>query len=391
MRIAVWWQQESWGGVDTYLSALLSAWPAADEFTIFHNAGNQGLARIRDDLPVDMRTVVFPEWSSGAMPRAIQHLMFPLVFHRGVGRARALLAQHGPFDAVIAQNGSYPGGWGALAAIKAAKQEEIRKRMLVIHHAAGRYGLGRGLIEQLIDRDVQAATTDIVAVSRATRETLINVRSFDTERNPIRVIHNGIRVPVVADVDTLLRAKWRCTSEHFVIGMVGRVERYKGHEDVLLGMSEVSEECRDRLRLVIVGAGDESEVDRLRSIAERLGLFQQVVFAGYVPGDPIQLMRQFDLLAMATKDFEGFGLSIAEAMAAGTPVMATTVGAIPEFVTDDIALLVPPESPTDIARALQSAIVDPKATRARAAVAKSHIVDFSAEKMARNYHRLLNL
>lgn len=395
MRIAVWWQQESWGGVDSHLAALLGAWPAPDEFTIFHNAANPGLKRIETAIAGrGIKTVAFPEWQradAGFAPRLANYFMLPLRLWKWVRRARHLLSDNGSFDAIIADNGSYPGAWTCLAALGAAHQIGIAKRILLVHHAAASYSLGRRAFEQIVDRGVQMWATDLVTVSRATRESLIRLRGFNTERNPIRVIHNGIRIPAGIVRDRTMRQSWGVREDDFVVGMVGRIERYKGHEDMLLAMAELPEELRDRLRLVIVGSGPADEAARLRHIAERLGLSERVHFTGYIPGDSVAVAGQFDLLAMVTKDFEGFGLAVAEAMAAGTPVLATAVGGVPEFVTPDIAMLVPPESPEEIARALEAIMRDPDAAKARATRAQAHIENFSDEIMSRRFHRLLSI
>ena len=325
------------------------------------------------------------------MLRVAHHVLLPLRFWSAVRGAQRLLAARGPFDAIIADDGAYPGAWTCLAALAASRRIGIAKRMLLVHHAASTYGLGRRLIEQLIDRGVQSWATDLVAVSRATRETLVGLRFFNTERNPIRVIHNGIRLSGDVQRDPEMRRRWGVGSQDFVVGMLGRVERYKGHEDMLLAMADLPRELRDRLQLVVVGSGNETEIARLRHIADRLGLADRLHFAGYLSDDPVAVARQFDVLAMVTKDFEGFGLAVAEAMAAGTPVLATTVGGITEFVTPETAMLVPPESPEDITRALAAIMADPAAAAARAQNAKAQIANYSGEIMSRRFHRLLSL
>jgi glycosyltransferase involved in cell wall biosynthesis len=397
MRIAIWWQQESWGGVDTHLASLLRAWPdPTDEFVIFHNRANPGLQRIRATLggARGVATVAFPEWQSGSvglLKKALEYFLLPVNFLLWTRRARRLLATHGPFDALISDNGSYPGAWTSLAALQAADHLAITKRMLLVHHSAGSYGVFRQTFEQLLDRGVARWATDLVAVSRATRESLIRVRFFNTERNPIRVIHNGVGLKSFEVRDFEFRARWGVKPDDFVIGMVGRIERYKGHEDLLCAIAEIAEALREKVRLVVIGSGSDMERERLLHIAQSLGLAQRIHFTGFLEEDSVFLIRQFDLLAMVTKDFEGFGLSIAEAMMAGTPVLATSVGGVPEFVNSDVGVLVPPESPLEIAAALERIMSDAKGTAVRATRAREHIAQFSDVRMAQRFWRLLSL
>jgi len=395
LSIALWWQNESWGGVDTHAVSLINAWPAADEFVIFHNERNPGVTRVRAMLPAGIvKTVAVPEWHSddaSRLMRAGHSVLLPLRFWRWSVRARQVLAAHGPFDALIASNGGYPGAWTALAALWGASRLGIARRMLLVHHAASAFGIGRQTFERLLDRAVQRWATDLVTVSRATRETLIRIRHFDTERNPIRVIHNGIAATSAPAAASDLRGRWQVAPGEFLVGMIGRIERYKGHEDVLLALAELPDALRGRIRLVIVGTGHAAELERLRALSERLRVADRVVFAGFVDTESRAIVQQFDLLVMATKDFEGFGLSIAEAMSVGTPVLATKVGGVTEFANDNVAMLVPPEAPEEIARALETAVRDPAAGKQRASRALEHIKMFSETAMSQRFHRLLSL
>ncbi len=395
MRIALWWQNESWGGVDTHAVSLINAWPAADEFVIFHNERNPGVKRVRSILPAGtVKMVAVPEWQydgSSRLIRACYSLLLPFRFWRWSFRAQEVLAANGPFDALIASNGGYPGAWTAIAALWGASRLRTAKRMLLVHHAASAFGISRQTFERVLDRAVQRWATDLVAVSRATRETLIRIRHFDTERNPIRVIHNGIAAVSEPAAAPDLRGRWQVAPGEFLVGMIGRIERYKGHEDVLLALAELPEDLRGRLRLVVVGTGHEAEISRLRALSQRIGVADRVIFAGFVDVESRAIVRQFDLLVMATKDFEGFGLSIAEAMSVGTPVLATKVGGVTEFANDHVAVLVPPEAPEEIARALETTMRDPAASQQRASRALEHIKMFSETDMSQRFHRLLSL
>lgn len=396
MRIAIWWEQDSWGGVDTHLLTLLRNWPDKnDQFVIFYNSDNQGMKRISSALEqLRMVSVVPFSASSSFLPslpsRVIHHFSLPLRFWLMKQRAQRLLANHGHFDALLSDNGGYPGAWGSLAVLWSGAALGLRTRMLLVHHAAITRAALRFSVESLIDLGVQRWATDLVAVSRATRATLIERRGFLTERNPIRVVHNG--VDVASETDELkadLRASLDIPADSFVVGMVGRLERYKGQEDLILALGELPQESLAKLVAVFVGGGEADEIERLKAIALKTGVASQVRFAGYVEGSASMLMRQFDLLAMLTKDFEGFGLTIAEAMRAGTPVLATRVGAVPEFVSQEVAIMVPPEAPDEIAEALMQVMDNREEAQRRAGRAQLHIGKFSGKAMAQRFHRLL--
>lgn len=397
MKIAIWWEQESTGGVDSHLLTLLRNWPEPlDTFVLFHNRGNQGYRRIAPELAdLDAVTAVeFPDVLD-ARARGVRRLAGRFASPFMLGRLRRFaarfLAKHGPFDAVIADDGGYPAAWSCLGALWAGHRLGIEKRLLLVHHAATPRMPFRLTIEQLVDRAVQGWATDIVAVSRATRSTLIERRGFNTERNPIRVIHNGVDAPAANAPAVDLRHQFGIRKEAVLVGLLGRVERYKGQEDLILALAQLDAHSRSRLAVVLIGSGDETEIERLGRMADRLGVSSQVIVTGYLEGHPGAVIRQLDLLVMLTKDFEGFGLTLAEAMRVGTPVLATAVGGVSEFVTPDVGLLVPPESPREVAAALTHFLEEPDRARDRAARARDHIRGFSGDVMARAFHRLLTL
>ncbi|EQA36588.1 glycosyltransferase, group 1 family protein [Leptospira inadai serovar Lyme str. 10] len=396
MRIAVWWHQESWGGVDTHLLTLLSNWPGAakDEFVIIHNEDNEGLNRIRKSLE-SFKNISFivrkrNKRLFGFLGRLFSYFVLPFFFIFEILNGIRILKKAGTFDAILCVNGNYPGAWNSLAALSSAKRLGISKRMLLVHHESQARRVFLNTFEHLIDMTVQRSATDLVCVSLATRRTLIERRGFDTVLNPIRVIHNGIdfvdsHTRSVVD----LREKFKISSKELLIGMLGRIERYKGHEDLLIALSEIQDGERKKIRLLFVGGGEEGELNRLKRLGEHLGVEERVEFAEYIPGAPGAIIRQFDLLAMLTKDFEGFGYTIAEAMQVGTPVLATKVGAVEEFASPPIASLVPPESPSSIATVLSEFVRNRKEFRDRAALAKTHIQSFNGKTMAERFYLLL--
>jgi L-malate glycosyltransferase len=95
----------------------------------------------------------------------------------------------------------------------------------------------------------------------------------------------------------------------------------------------------------------------------RLGLGHRVVFTGE-RGDIPAVLAALDVLLVPSVE-EPFGRTVAEAMAAGTPVIATTVGGPPEIIEDTLTgLLAPPGEPDQWARAITSVLDDPEGAHA---------------------------
>jgi glycosyltransferase involved in cell wall biosynthesis len=131
---------------------------------------------------------------------------------------------------------------------------------------------------------------------------------------------------------------------------VGRIAREKGLYETLQGM-RLAHELGVDARLVIGGSGDEEP--RLRRYAQALGIAPRVVFVGPVFGnDKVKLLSGADVMVLPSYS-EGLPYALLESMAAGVPVIATPVGAIPDVVSHDIhGFLVPPRDGKAIAEAI---------------------------------------
>lgn len=137
---------------------------------------------------------------------------------------------------------------------------------------------------------------------------------------------------------------------------VGRHERQKGVDILLEAARALGAEDGPAFSVRIVGDG--SQTDRLRALATDLGIDRQVAFLGSVPRDRLVAeYRSADAFVLPSRA-EGFPVAILEAWAAELPVLATSVGGIPDVCSTDNSLLVPPENPSDLAGAMARLMAD---------------------------------
>ena len=123
------------------------------------------------------------------------------------------------------------------------------------------------------------------------------------------------------------------------MGIVSRVEPYKGHADFLIALSKINKSELNKLYVLIIGKGNPKYLKYLKNLNDNLKLNRNVFFTGYLSASSEEIISQLDLLINPTQTFEGYGLSILEAINVRTPVIATDVGAIREvFGSNNIML-----------------------------------------------------
>lgn len=207
-----------------------------------------------------------------------------------------------------------------------------------------------------LHRDASALPTDLVlCVSSA----VSRLQHAFYPQSPTRVLHPGIDLPEVESRETA-RARLGCPATGPLIGVVGRVEPWKGQDLAVRMLAELAARA-PALQLVLIGQQHSPTWPEFRAevaaLGHGLGLADRVVFAGHVD-DASALLPALDVLVCASRE-EGFGLAAVEAMAAGVPVVSTRCGG-PEDVVDDgrTGLLVPAENPVRLAYAVERVLSD---------------------------------
>ena len=175
-----------------------------------------------------------------------------------------------------------------------------------------------------------------------------------------------------------------------LIGSVGRLSREKGHAFLLRALPAIVAAFPGA---GCVLAGDGPWRRELEDEARRLGMADRVLFLGH-RGDVTAILSALDLFVQPSL-YEGFGMSLLEAMAARLPIVATHVGGIPEVVDDQVAgLLVPPADAAALARAAITLLSDPERARrlgdsAARLVAERHSISSVAARVDALYRRVL--
>jgi len=164
-----------------------------------------------------------------------------------------------------------------------------------------------------------------------------------------------------------------------IVLFLGRLERRKGIFDLLDAIAALRADIPD-LRLVCAGDGDRRCLARY---AERLGIEDAVSLPGWVGPAEKQSLMNLAAVYVLPSYAEGLPVSLLEAMAAGVPVAATSVGGIPDVVTDGIdGFLFAPGDSAMLQRVLRRLMHDPGLGKRVALAARETVrMRFAAERV----------
>lgn len=201
-------------------------------------------------------------------------------------------------------------------------------------------------------------TDAIITVSNYSKEDI--AKSFDFPRDKIFV------TPLAAEEIYFPRNKTLCRDfvkkkygiEDKFILYVGGFSPRKNINGLIEAFSFIKNKLSEPVKLVILGKKGRSYYD-YRDRAYSLGLKEDVIFTGYVPVEELPLFYNAAHVFCYPSFYEGFGLPPLEAMACGTPTIASSITSIPEVLGDD-ALYINPKDVADISEKLLNLIDDKK-------------------------------
>jgi glycosyltransferase involved in cell wall biosynthesis len=235
----------------------------------------------------------------------------------------------------------------------------------------------------LIDRFLIARqATRVIAVSAADRDLMISIERIPAAK--IVLIPNGIPEAAEND-DQTARVELQIPTHAVLLACVG-VRTVKRVDLVLEALALLSDE-QPSLYLLVIG-DFATEVDKLRQIADSLGLASRVRFVGE-RRDVSRLLASADIAVLAS-DREGSPLAVLEYMAAGCAIVATRVGGIPAILRDGVeGVLVDPGQANQLAETIGELAQDAtrRAELGRAARARQ-ADDFSLRAVVRRTSEL---
>lgn len=178
-----------------------------------------------------------------------------------------------------------------------------------------------------------------------------------------------------------------------VVGIIAHILPHKGFDDLIRALALIQKK-HPRVRCLVVGEAPRKRyLQELLDLAERLSVRDRLVLVGF-QDEVAPLLNAMDLFILPSHT-EGLPITILEAMAAGRPVVATSVGGIPEVVRDgETGILIRSRDPEGLAEAVIRLLESPRLARAMGEEGRKRVealftMEAEAERTAMVYRQVL--
>ncbi|MBV7329622.1 glycosyltransferase family 4 protein [Chloroflexi bacterium TSY] len=199
------------------------------------------------------------------------------------------------------------------------------------------------------------AAQQIIAVSEHTKRDLIQL--YRTPEHKVDVIYEGLDDEFSPanpnDVETI---RDRYSPNRPYLLMVGSLNPRKNHAASMKALARLK--ARGYSHRLVIAGGSGWMFESVRQLVDRLQLENDVAFVGYVPESELPALYTGADCVLVPSIYEGFGFSVLEAMACGTPVVCSNVSSLPELAKD-AALVVSPNDIDAITNAIYQILSQP--------------------------------
>jgi glycosyltransferase involved in cell wall biosynthesis len=268
---------------------------------------------------------------------------------------------------------------GAIAARLAGVPHIWHIREIIRPDSGRNFFLGVRAVWRIIDY----LSAKIIAISKAV------AAPFPGDPSKIAIVYNGVdvgkfRPPSRTEGMGMLRQSFGLPAEGPLVGLLAQFDPRKRLEDFIQAAALVHPLFPDARFLILGGDIASPYGQYLQALSRQLNATDYTVWAGFLE-DPLPLLQQLDIVVLPSKE-EPFGLVVIEAMAVGKPVIGTLSGGIPEIIVDgETGLLVPLESPADLAQAIATLLQNPDKACAMGRAGRQRVEEhFSLDKYVEN-------
>ena len=216
------------------------------------------------------------------------------------------------------------------------------------------YRLKFNLLRVLTNLSVRKAKKVLFITNKAKRELS---RYYNLQEEKSTVIYHGRSILFKPDLnyECLEKIKQKYNLSEFIL-YVSNIYRYKNFLELIQAFSLIKEQINPNLKLVLVGKSfDDQYTESLKTLVLDSGIKDRVIFFGHIPYEELPCFYALCQLFVYPSTCESFGMTLVEAMACGSPILASNVEPMPE-ICQDAAVYFDPFSPQDIAEKFQTVL-----------------------------------
>ncbi len=238
--------------------------------------------------------------------------------------------------------------------------------------------------------------THLIAISKETKE--YAKRVFGYNDSDITIVRHGVPVNFSQRISDKRKVeekkKMRIPTDKVVIGLVGSVEKRKGHDILLNAISMFEDKFRNKIHVVFLGDAKNNNMDKwLDTVIKETNNSDLVTKLKYQNPEP--LYKLFDIFVLPSR-LEGFPMVVVEAMLSGCCCVRSNVEGATDQIDDGITgFLFENEDASHLANIIKDLLEHPQKRRSVAEAGREKALrDFTSETMARNtldvYRKVVN-
>ncbi len=387
-QIAVLMENLEYGGATTHLINLINSKKFKyAKFFIITNKNNKAVKDIlsschRERFKIIFYRSLFIPFINIRIFKLIHFILKPLLFLISIAQMNIIL-RNLKFDILLANFGGYGDFRSEMSGIIAAKIQNKENLFMLIHHCYAKPLFWNNLINKFLSLIIGRLVKGIIFVSHATKKNILrNTYLSKISKCKIQVIHNGVDIKIKNQNKIKLFNNYKSKIK---VLMLCRIEGYKGHEDLIEAFSQLPEKLKNKYRILFVGSGQEAQIIKLKKRIAHLKLKKNFKFFKFLRFNSLQILKSVDILFSLTRDFEGFGYSLAESLLVKTPVVSTKVGGTVEFLNKENSELIKPRNIKKIRQILEKFSTNrihfkKKANKGKLLIQKNFNADLMGEK-----------
>tara|TARA_B100001123_G_C15344266_1_gene1036292 strand:+ start:2057 stop:3256 length:1200 start_codon:yes stop_codon:yes gene_type:complete len=396
MKIGYFVEYYKMGGIDTFITNLLSKNLYNDDIYLIYNKNNPGINNLKKNkLKAKFISYSIFSWDKILnnyhsiyiifLLKIIYSIFFPLLFAYQIVKLYFFFKKIS-LDKILIINGGYPGGDVCLAAaIVWSKMYPNKKPWMNFHNFALKKHKSFLLdfYKNLIDKVISKSVLGFVSVSNICTNS-IKLRK-NLKKNKTFTIYNG-HAFTNKRKNFFLRKKFKLSRDAKILLLLAEYDLRKGHKYLIQVMEEIILKDKN-IYLFIFGNGDRSIVRNLVSDSKA----SKNIFLNNFEKNQFNLIKQTDCLVIASQKYESFGYTAIEAMSLKKTVISTNFGGLNEVILNNITgYLVDKNKPKLFAKKVLYLLGNKKTKKKMEIKSYLHYKKFFTNlKMIKNYNNLI--